>query len=145
MGLCKKQCFKKVEKIQKKCIRNVYLAGHKSHTEPIFNGLSILNFKDNITLNISMFMNDYRNKKLRESFNSKITNITCTDELQTRHNDYNFQNFPINCLIKTWNSLSIDVKSPADKSNFQETLKWELLSKYSSNFKYEDFYCYSCN
>ena len=99
-------------------------------------------------------MNFYRNKKLPESFNNKFTDITCTDQLQTRHNDYNYQNipaikkilesFPFKCIIKTWNSLSIDVKSTADKTDFEDTLKRELLSKYSSNFKCDELNCYSC-
>ena len=42
-------------------------------------------------------------------------------------------------------SLSIDVKSTADKSDFQETVICELLSKCSRDFKCEDLNCYSCN
>ena len=100
-------------------------------------------------------MNSYRNKKLPESFNNKFTDITCTDQLQTRHNDYNYQNipalkkvlesFPFKCKLRTWNSLSIDVKSTADELDFQNTLNSELLSKYSRDFNCEDFVCYSCN
>ena len=41
-------------------------------------------------------------------------------------------------------SLSIDVKSTADPTEFQNTLKRELLSKYSSDFICEDTKCYSC-
>ena len=99
-------------------------------------------------------MNQYRNKKLPESFNNKFTDITCTDQLQTRHNDYNYQNipatkkilesFPLKCMIRTWNSLSIDVKATADFRDFQNTLKQELLSRYSSDFRCEDITCFSC-
>ena len=154
-GCAKNKTIKKVENLQKKCIRNVFLASYKSHTEPIFKKLEILKFKDKITLQRSTFMNNYRNKKLPESFDNKFTDITCTDQLQTRHNDYNYQNipaikkvlesFPFKCIIRTWNSLSIDVKSTADKLDFQNTLKSELLSEYSRDFKCEDFTCYSCN
>ena len=102
----------------------------------------------------SIFMNQYRNRKLPESFHDKFTDISNTDTLQTRHNDYNYQNipavkkilesFPYKCMIKTWNHLSIDVKSTADPTEFQNTLKRELLSKYSSDFICEDTKCYSC-
>ena len=77
-------------------------------------------------------MNQYRNKDLPESFVNIFTDIPCTDKLQTRHNDYNYQNkaavrgnlenFPYKCLIKTWNSLNIDVKSTADKIEFKNIL-----------------------
>ena len=153
-GCAKRNLQKKVENLQKKCIRNVYLAKYRSHTQPIFKKLSILNFTDKITLLRAVFMNQYRNKKLPESFNNKFTDITCTDQLQTRHNDYNYHNipaikkmlesFPIKSLLRTWNSLSIDVKATADSIDFQNTLKQELLSQYSSDFICEDITCFSC-
>ena len=36
-------------------------------------------------------------------------------------------------MIRTWNSLFIDVKATADFRDFQNTLKQELLSRYSSD------------
>ena len=36
-------------------------------------------------------MNQYRTNKLPESFLNIFTDITSTDNLQTRHNDYNYQ------------------------------------------------------
>ena len=154
-GCAKNKFTKKVENLQKKCVRNVYLAKFTAHTQPIFKKLSILNFSDKITMVRSLFMNQYRNKKLPESFNNKFTDICNTDMLQTRHNDYNYQNipaikktlesFPYKCMIKTWNYLSIDVKSTADPTEFQNILKRELLSKYSSDFICEDTKCYSCS
>ena len=59
--------------MQKKFIRNSYLAKYNAHTQPIFKKLGILNFTDKITLFRSLFMNQYRNKKLPESFNDKFT------------------------------------------------------------------------
>ena len=140
----KEICKKRLKIYRKKCIRNVYLAKYRSHTQPIFKKLSILNFTDKITLLRAVFMNQYRNKKLPESFNNKFTDITCTDQLQTRHNDYNYHNipavkkmlesFPMKSLLRTWNSLSIDVKATADSIHFQNTLKQELLSQYCSDY-----------
>ena len=154
-GCAKSKILKKVENLQKKCIRNVFLSKYKSHSQPIFKKLSILNLKDKITMIRSEFMNQYRNGKLPESFKNKFTDIVSTDRLQTRHNDYNYQNipatkrflesFPLKCLINTWNSLSIVVKATADKIDFADSLKQELLSKYSSDFNCEDMMCYSCN
>ena len=141
--------------MQKKCIRNVFLSKYKSHSQPIFKKLSILNLKDKITLIRSEFMNQYRNNKLPESFQNKFTDIVSTDQLQTRHNDYNYLNipavkrllesFPLKSMVNTWNSLSVVVKSTADKNEFNNILKEELSSKYSSDFRCEDLMCYSCN
>ena len=141
--------------LPKKCMRNVFLSKYKSHSQPIFKKLSILNLKDKITLIRSEFMNQYRNNKLPESFKNKFTDIVSTDQLQTRHNDYNYLNipavkkslesFPLKCMVNTWNSLSVVVKSTADKNEFNNILKEELLSKYSSDFRCEDLMCYSCS
>ena len=83
-----------------------------------------------------------------------FTELTSTDNLQTRHNDYNYQNipavrrnlesFPYKCLIKTWNSLTIDVKSTADRTDFENILKETLLSNYNPELQC-DAGCYSCN
>ena len=78
--------------MQKKFIRNIYLAKYNAHTQPIFKNLGILNFTDKITLFRSLLIIQYRNKKLLESFNIKFIDITCTYQLQTRHNDNNYQN-----------------------------------------------------
>ena len=115
--------------------------------------MSILNSKDKITFLRSTFMNQYRNKQLPESFFNMFTDIISTDQLQTRHNDYNFQNipavkrtlefFPMKCLIKT--SLSIDVKSTADKIEYEDILKQELLSRYDTELQCDDIACCSCS
>jgi hypothetical protein len=39
-------------------------------------------------------MHQYKNNKLPISFPDKFIDITSTDDLQTRHNDYNFVNKP---------------------------------------------------
>ena len=99
-------------------------------------------------------MNLYRNKQLPETFIDKFTNITCTDQLQTRHNDYNYLNipavkrslehFPFKCMIRTLNSLSIDVKSTADKLEFENILKKEILFKYVTDIQCDKFALFSC-
>ena len=113
--------------------------------------MSILNFKDKITFLRSTFMNQYRNQQLPESFLNMFTDIISTDQLQTRHNDYilavkqTLESFPMKCLIKTWNSLSIDAKSTADKIEFEDILKQELLSRYDTELQCDDIACYSCS
>ena len=86
-------------------------------------------------------MHKYRNKKLPDTFLNLFTEISCTDETQTRHNDYNYmnkaalkrnlENFPLKTMISTWNNLTIDLKSTADELEFVELLKENYLSKYS--------------
>ena len=69
-------------------------------------------------------MHKYRHNKLPTSFNGIFTEIMTTDMLQSRHNDYNYQNvpairkslenFPLKQIIFNWNFLSLDLKATAD-------------------------------
>ena len=153
-GCAANKFLNKIENLQKICVRNVALTHFKAHTEPIYKKLSILKFSDKLSYCNSIFMHKYRNKKLPESFTNLFIDITCTDNLQTRHNDFNYVNhpalknslekFPFKSMIKTWNALDIDLKSTADEKEFIELLKESYLSKYcSENFCIGP--CFSCN
>ena len=98
-------------------------------------------------------MHQYRHKKLQESFDNMFSELTVSDELQTRHNDYkyinkpaikkNLENFPTKMVVFNWNHLNVDLKVTADYLEFKSLLKENFLSSYS----YEtDCYgeCYSC-
>jgi hypothetical protein len=75
-----------------------------------------------------------------ESFSDIFTDISYTDDIQTRHNDYNFVNkpviksylerFPYKQILSNWNSLSIDLRSSADEDPFKQILKEMYLSNY---------------
>ena len=152
-GCAEQKLLKKIETLQKKCIRNVALKGSFSHSEPIFKELKILKFVDKISFFRALFMHQYRNNKLPVSFTNIFQDITNTDELQTRHNDYNYknspavykylENFPYKKIITNWNSLSIELKATAEILDFQCTLKNKFLSGYTSDFKCTSP-CYSC-
>ena len=93
-GCASKQLITKIENLQKRCVRNVALAKFKAHTEPIYKKLSILKFYDKLSYCRSVFMNQYRNSKLPDSFQNMFKDVTTTDNVQTRHKDYNFSNQP---------------------------------------------------
>ena len=98
-------------------------------------------------------MHKYRNEKLPVSFSGMFTDITNTDELQTRHNDYNYTNhpaikkyleqFPLKQILLNWNSLSVDLKATSDAEEFKILLKEKYISKYSYDTDCPDN-CYSC-
>ena len=98
-------------------------------------------------------MHRYKNKKLPPSFSGIFTDIVSTDELQTRHNDYNINNepaikrslesFPYKQIIANWNSLGVDIKSTADANEFEMLLKEYYLSKYQYELDCPND-CYSC-
>ena len=98
-------------------------------------------------------MHQYRNKKLPISFSDIYTDIINCDNLQSRHNDYNYvinpaikkhlELFPLRQILFNWNSLSIDLKATADADDFNNLMKYNLCSHYS----YEtdcNVNCFSC-
>jgi hypothetical protein len=152
-GCAKSKYLNKIENLQKSGTRNVSLKGFRSHTEPLYKNLEILTVSDKITLCRSMFMHQYRHEKLPSSFLGLFSDLVNTDELQTRHNDYNYVNkpankkylekFPLKQILTNWNSLSIDLKSTGEEEEFKLLLKENLLSKYSTETDCPRN-CYSC-
>ena len=102
----------------------------------------------------SVFMHNYKNNKLPISFSGIFTDIINSDNLQTRHNDYNFVNnpavksylekFPYKQIVSTWNNLNIDLKATAEGDEFKQMLKYTYLSSYSCDTQCVGP-CYSCN
>jgi hypothetical protein len=98
-------------------------------------------------------MHQYRHEKLPSSFSGLFSDLVNTDELQTRHNDYNYLNkpankrylekFPLKQILTNWNSLSIDLKSTGEEEEFKSLLKENFLSKYSTESDCPRS-CYSC-
>ena len=147
-GCASNKLIKKLDNLQKRCIRNVEIKKYKAHTEPLFKHLEILKLSDKLSFCQAQFMHQYRNKKLPESFDNMFSEITVADELQTKHNDYNYINhpaiknslerFPTKMLVSNWNHLNVDLKSTADYLKLKFLLKKKILSSYI----YEtDCYC----
>ena len=139
-GCASNKLIKNFDNLQKKCIRNVALKTYKAHTEPIFKHLKILKLSDKLSFCQAQFMQQYRNKKLPTSFNNMFKEITDIDDLQTRHNDYNYINkpaiknslerFPTKMLVSNWNHLNVDLKSTADPIEFKSLVKENIISSY---------------
>ena len=149
----KQKSLKKVENLQKKCIRNINLKGFKAHTEPIFKDLNILKLDDKFTYCRSIFMHQYKHKKLPVSFSDLYTDIISADEFQTRHNDYNYvinpaikrnlETFPLKQILFNWNSLDLEIKATADAEEFRMMLKQKLTNNYDLETDCPPN-CYSC-
>ena len=152
-GCATNKQLKKIVTLQKKCVRNVAKLPYKAHTEPIFKVLGILNLHDKLTYSRSVFMHQYKNDKLPNSFANMFSDIPDSN-LQTRHNDYNYlnepanksylENFPRKKLISTWNALEIDLKATAEAIEFKNLLNESLLSKYNLEPDCNDKNCQSC-
>ena len=124
------------------------------HTEPLFKELGILKFTDKLSYCQSVFMHKYRHGKLPPSFSGIFHETIMSNELQSRHNDFNYlnepahkkylENFPLKQIIFNWNALTIDLKATAEIDEFECMLKQWYLNQYS----YETDClgaCFSCN
>ena len=141
-GCAADKFLKKIDTLQKRCIRNVSLQKYNAHSEPIFKMLGILKNSDKIAYSQAIFMHQYRNKKLPTSFENMFQDITDSNELQTRNNDYNYLNrpaikkylekYPTKVMVSNWNYLDIEFKSTAEPEEFKLLLKQKMLSSYSS-------------
>ena len=153
-GCAKDSSIKKIETLQKRSIRNISLKNFNAHTEPLFKTHNILKFKDKLSHSRAIFMHQYRHNKLPDSFSGIFTDTSITDNMQSRHNDYNYQNLPANkkCLenfplkqiIFNWNRLSLELKATADPTEFDYLLRQNFLSKYSYETDCPPN-CYNCN
>jgi hypothetical protein len=138
---------KKIRKIQKKCIRNLGNKSYSSHTDPIFNDLSILKFDDLFSLNALTFMHKYHYGKLPASFDNKFTplmnlNRTQSYKLNVAANK-NLEGFPSYFLPKIWNSISLELKNISSLKSFNKNIKSMKLAVYDS-FTCSRQNCYSC-
>ena len=141
-GCAADKFLKKIDTLEKRCIRNVSLQKYNAHSEPIFKMLGILKNSDKIAYSQAIFMHQYRNKKLPTSFENMFQDITDSNELQTRNNDYNYLNrpaikkylekYPTKVMVSNWNYLDIEFKSTAEPEEFKLLLKQKMLSSYSS-------------
>ena len=80
-GCASNKFLKKIETLQKKCIRKVSLKKFNAHSEPIFKELEILKISDKIAYCQAIFMHHIN------------------DALQTQHNDYNFHNLVMSPVL----------------------------------------------
>ena len=154
LGCAANKFLNKIENLQKRYVRNVDLKKFKSHTEPIFKKLNIMKFSDKLSLCQAQFVHQYRHKKLPPSFDGMFTEITDDDDLQTRHNAYNYVNlpaikkylehFPVKKLLSNWNHLDIDLKSTSDSLEFKNLFQENKIASYNSEPECIGN-CFTCN
>jgi len=93
-GAARPDILSGLEVLQKKAIRHVANFKYNSHTSPIFKQLKILKLSDLISYHQAMFIRQYKNKKLPNTFNNCISDIP-ESNMRSRDDDYNlFYPFP---------------------------------------------------
>ena len=124
-GAAKSKLLDPIEIFQRKSVRDVARAKYSAHTDHQFKICAILKHCDVVYLNQTVFVRNFKNKKLPCSYNNIFKNLTL-EEHKSREDDYNlkqkplnnniFFNFPSVQLIRNWNRNSVVIKSQADIS-----------------------------
>ena len=107
---------------------------YNAHTDPLFKSCKLLKFEDLVQLDQVIFMRQYSNNFLPESFNNFFKYIPLEDQ-KCRDDDYNFSQkqftnkdlfyYPAVQLTQSWNRANITLKSEGEiatvKTNFIST------------------------
>ena len=147
-GSSKNKLITSINKIQKRCIRNLVSSNWLSHTDPLFGKLNILKFKDILDVNSKIFMHKYFNSQLPGSFNNMFTpfaepNRTKNFILEKPRNK-RLETFPKAFLPKCWNALSLDHKNTISHSSFKKYIREDLINEYNE-FTCTNNNCSSCS
>ena len=132
----------------KKCIRNVYCKGPRSHTDPMFSKLNILKLQDIFLLNSLLFVHKLNNEMLLVSFDNFLTllrnpNRSNGYELIKLKNDY-LDKFPTFFLPKTWNEQKFILKLEASHKKLKRIVIEGFIDRYPSKVKCKDRACNDC-
>ena len=137
-----------VEIMQKQAIRLVAGAPYRAHTDPLFQSLRILKFRDLVLLERAVFVHKFRHNKLPKSFLSNfLEQVDCTD--LSRRQDPGFyipptnnhlltSRSPVSGMVNDWNSLPFPTKLIACHKAFKSEIIESFINSYT-------FYCTTPN
>ena len=135
-GAATTKSLEEISTVQRKALRVLTRSTHNAHTDPLFKKHKILKVTDLIHLNQSIFVRQFKNAKLPQSFNSFFGGIPTYDH-KCRDDDYNLKlpsrngqlHFPSCQIVRNWNQNNIILKSESDIATFKEDF---ILSKLNS-------------
>ena len=113
-GAATTKSLEEISTIQRKALRVLTRSTYNAHTDPILKKHKILKVTDLIHLNQSIFVRQFKNAKLPQSFNSFFEGIP-THEHKCRDDDYNLKrpsrngqlHFPSCLIVRDWNQNNI--------------------------------------
>lgn len=136
----------KLEKIQKRAVRNITLARYNAHTEQIFKQLNVLKLNDQVTFNTAKIMHSiyykYAPSSLLRMFPENDPNRRNTS---TYIKESHFPNdITLNTMPKTWNSVNIAYKNVIPQKYFKHSFFQSLIIEYKDEQSCKEN-CYTCN
>ena len=110
--------------------------------------LRILKFDELFQYTCSIFMHNYINDKLPESFQNFFTplcepNRTNSFKIDLQKNKF-LTNFPSFFLPKIWNSNILGLKTTVNLNSFKNNLKETMIGSYPPASKCKSAFCPDC-
>ena len=131
-----------IEAVQRKAIRVLTRSRYDEHSDPLFRKHEILKLGDLIQLNQTLFVRQYKNGKLPDSFTGFFQDVPLNEQ-KSRDDDYNLKQnqinnntllyFPSSQIIRSWNQNSILLKSEADITNLKDDFVRKKLNSYDES------------
>ena len=145
--------LKKIKSIQKKCIRNIAGRDIRSHTNPLYKQLNILEFDDLLQYNILTFMHKYflgKQPNSFENFFKKPVNF----ESEINRNKFCYAldklknngvgRFPSAVFPRAWNNIDTDSKIIKSHKSFKKFIYQSFIDSYIPVVKCKDRLCPDC-
>ena len=141
--------MEQIETVQRKALRVLTRSNYNAHTDPLFKKHKILKLGDLIQLNQSIFVRQFKNGKLPDSFSGFFHDIPFNEQ-KSRDDDYNLQrqskiallHFPSSQIIRSWNQNHLSLKSEADVAALKEGFIQKKLDSYEEECSKPN--CHAC-
>lgn len=139
----------KLEKTQKKVIRYINTKPRLAHTDPLFNNSKILKLNDLYRLHSTLFMHDFKNKRLPNC----LDNLFKNNHNRTRqlHNMVVYKprttysaKLPKHQFVKIWNELPAILQTCKSRGTLKAELKKKILNTYETDVKCTNIACPDC-
>jgi len=121
--------------LQKKTIRPVNNSTFKTHSNPLFSKLKVLNLDDTYKLCVLTFMHGYFNDNLPSSFRNMVKSLAEPNRTKLykleRVLNKNLESFQSAMFPNLWNAFEIDLKENKSAKIFKQ----RVINIYLENYK----------
>ena len=136
-GAANAKSLEEISSVQRKALRVLTRSNYNAHTDPLFKKHKLLKVTDLIQLNQSIFVRQFKNAKLPQSFHCFFDGVPI-NEHKCRDDDYNLKrplrnnqlHFPSSQIVRNWNQNNVLLKSEADIATLKEDFILGKLNSY---------------
>ena len=145
--------LKKTELLQKRAVRIINKRSYNSHTEPLFASSKILKLRDLYEYHVNLFMYDFSNKLLPNSFHSLFRynyeiQIRPTRQSHLLHITKCMSKFsanlPLFAFPKIYNKIISQKSTLVSRRLFKEQCQRSLFNNYQAVVHCSNIYCREC-